>query len=106
MDNQLVTVKITTSDGAAYNLELGFTPAKVVAKNVSTGVVYFWDNSMADGSYIDDATTYATSNGFTPYAGSATAQKGITLGSVIMGSSDDVINVECHRGYNLTAITV
>lgn len=82
---RIVTGTITSS-GAAYNLNLGFTPDYIIVENYSNYatpangeiVVASWYNGMTDayafietfdntGGALGTLKTLATSNGFTPY---------------------------------------
>lgn len=51
------------------NQSIGFTASQITVTNITDGVQYYWDSSMADASYIQvDTGTYTNTNGFTPLA--------------------------------------
>jgi len=51
------------------NESIGFTVSEITVSNITDGVQYYWNSSMADASYIQvDTGAYTAANGFTPLA--------------------------------------
>ena len=48
---------------------VGFEVSEITTVNITSGGSFYWNSSMADGSYLDvDAGTITGTNGFTPIA--------------------------------------
>jgi len=82
----VVTGKITLADPiAAANISIGFIPSKVQLNHVTDVSDYEWNKNMADASMNLRVTagdkTLVSADGITPYAGSATATPGFTIGA-------------------------
>lgn len=72
--------------GSAINVELGFTPGHVEIINIDGDAFLRWNDAMPDANGMKTVaagtTAQITSNGVTPYAGSAaSASKGFTIGA-------------------------
>ena len=62
------------------NESIGFTVSEITVTNITDGVQYYWNSSMASGSYIQvDTGAYTAANGFTPLAQST------AIGATISG---------------------
>ncbi|MEQ8394990.1 hypothetical protein [Thalassobaculum sp.] len=77
-----------TGAGVAVNLSIGWIPDYVKTFNRTDGTTtHEWNSNMADGTSIATITTAGpvlnAADGMTPYAGSSSAGKGITLGTDI-----------------------
>lgn len=96
---QSVTRGEYTGTGAAINVSVGYVPSQIEIANITDcDEQWRWTSSMADNSAMwertvtDNATTgnaslsKITSNGVKPFAGSATAAKGFTVGSALSES--------------------
>jgi hypothetical protein len=97
MDNNIKVGKVVGT-GAALNVSLGFIPDWVKIVNYTDGTrTDEWFEGMTDGHSIATITTAGpvknTSNGISPYAGSATLPKGFTIGSAISTSGKDLYYV-------------
>lgn len=86
-----------TGDGAAQNIEIGWTPDHVEIFNVTDGdVSWNWFSSMTDGHALQNTNhdtaqqSRITSNGVSAYAGSSTPgsekRKGFTIGTSLSES--------------------
>lgn len=93
---QEVAVGSYTGNGAAQNIELGFTPDYVKVWNATDGDdSWEWFNGMAAASafyernVVDNGVTgnsskaLITANGITAYAGSTTVGRGLTIGTAL-----------------------
>ena len=95
-----VVTGTSTGTGSAINVELGFTPVKVVIYNETDAGFYTWTNTMADGEMVKvigaGTTTFESSGGISVYAGSAgSASKGFTIGTdTDMNGASDVLHYE------------
>ena len=91
--------KVTMTTAATSTINLGFIPRLVLVLNVTDSIFFVWVyNTAGDGLADATAWQFATAgdqsllatNGITAYAGSSTASAGITLGTSIGGTNDDV----------------
>lgn len=85
MDN-CTKVGTFTGNGAAQNISLGFVPDYVRIVNATdSDITHEWFEGMTSGSSIDTGAAVAPNadNGISPYAGSATAARGFTVGTDI-----------------------
>jgi hypothetical protein len=99
MDNNIKVGKVVGT-GAALNISLGFIPDYFRIINYTDGTrTDEWFEGMTDGHSI--ATIAAagpvknTTNGVTPYAGSSSLPKGITIGTAISTSGKDLYYFAC-----------
>lgn len=79
-----------TGTGAAINVSLGFVPDYVKVFNITDAdQVDEWMTGMTAGTSIQTNAAVAAraSNGISPFAGSATAAPGFTIGSGISEST-------------------
>jgi hypothetical protein len=84
-----------TATGVSMDRKVcGFRPIRVVVENVTAGVKFEWDDTMADASAIktaaDGTRTMVTVNGITPLAG------GFTLGAdASINIANGVLHIQC-----------
>lgn len=89
-----------TGTGSAINVELGFTPSKVVIYNETDPGTYTWTDSMAAGEMVkvigDGTQTFEASGGISAYAGAeGSASVGFTIGTDSdMNGASDVLHYE------------
>ena len=81
-----VSGKIVTADpAAALNVSIGFVPSKILINHVSNVSDYEWNRNMDDGTANLRVTTgdktLVAADAITPYAGSASAAPGFTIGA-------------------------
>ena len=105
---------VTTAEGSAGSatIELGFSPVRVEVINDGTAGVgrkVFWDITMTAGTgyltvmSVGTMGAISASAGVSLYAGTSGGnEKGITLGSDVVGSATDVLHIHAFRGEDVS----
>src|SRR5512144_116506 len=74
-------------NGAAKTVSLGFKPKRVTVYDVTNNLTFIWTNTMADASAIktiaDGTQSLVAADMITPFAGSASASAGFTMGATL-----------------------
>ena len=83
------------------NESIGFTVSEITVTNITDGVQYYWNSSMADASYIKvDDGTYTAANGFTPLAQSTAVS---AIASSFTNANPGVITVNDTGAFGFAA---